>query len=1031
MDAAIEKARATERALQQKYQEFLIDGIKKAAALLNATDLNKLAADAMRYGLIALKVALGAAAVATGVMAAVKWKEWRATVAAKEAQKDFTKALRESAAAMKQQTSASRAATSADRSEAAGSNRARAADIAEARASGSAASADRTEAAASRRAASADMREAAASQRAAAADMREASASMKAAAADLREARASDAAARADMRESMSGGGGFGGGRGRGRGFGRGLGGFGRGLMGLAGRAGGGLLAGSGVKMGGDALRDYLQESGMIGDTGAAWMNVLSDTAAGAVGVGLTAKNPWAALAGGIGGLGVGLYSNWDKLWGGGGDTAKPAAAGSLEEANKAAIEEQLAILGSISSPGGASLLPTDPNQMGQIAPLPTDIGGTAIAALSEETGYTVEQGDTLRNIAEKYGMSYEDILTANPNLKNKDWKAGYKLNMPGMGLNGAGMAAPGANEELVEDAESAAQERHQKELGLIEEQQQSVNSLVNTNTNFSNSLENTAKAMRIFRDLLTSLNSVLGGVDENGNSTAASPGGNFGGAGPGMQFGGDTDKILATIKQMESGNNYQAQNPTSSASGAYQFIDSTWQSLTKKAGIGTEFKSAKDAPAAIQDQIAQMYLQEIMGKAGGDLSKIPTAWFTGNVAGKSSAVSPQQVQAYVQKWMGIYGGMPGGANMAGGMGGNNVLANLGRFNQGLAQGGGMMNGGMMGGGQAAALQIASQYLGMNETTDRQAIAAFLKAGGAALDPKLEAWCAAFVNSSLQQAGIRGSGSAVANSFQNWGVPVSPSQVMAGDVVLETKGKGPGQTGGHVGLGTGSFTGGKIGMLSGNSGNKVTNKMIPADNDIMVRRGTMPMAERGGILKGPDSGYLAMLHGKEAVIPLDNKFTRSQSSEQYTVNGKQVGKKEYDSFMKSHPELQNIQDKVKSMLSTVQGNKADPARLMQAASALMDTNLTGIKDEIVDKNKKIQNSLAQMVTSETTKAIKAVNEANGPMQTMANEMSRSMRKVMEAHTQSMNELAYKLTDMIDALTVSNDTTKKILKKASA
>ena len=53
-------------------------------------------------------------------------------------------------------------------------------------------------------------------------------------------------------------------------------------------------------------------------------------------------------------------------------------------------------------------------------------------------------------------------------------------------------------------------------------------------------------------------------------------------------------------------------------------------------------------------------------------------------------------------------------------------------------------------------------------------------------------------------------------------------------------------------------------------------------------------AERGGIFKGPDSGYPAILHGKEAVIPLDNKFTRTQSSEQYTVNGKPVDKKAYD-----------------------------------------------------------------------------------------------------------------------------------------
>ena len=135
--------------------------------------------------------------------------------------------------------------------------------------------------------------------------------------------------------------------------------------------------------------------------------------------------------------------------------------------------------------------------------------------------------------------------------------------------------------------------------------------------------------------------------------------------------------------------------------------------------------------------------------------------------------------------------------------------------------------------------------------------------------------------------------------------------------------------------------------------------------------------------------------------------------------------------MKANPQLQQLQDKVQSMMSAVQSSKADPTRLMQAATSLMDTNLTGIKDEIIDKNKKIQDSITQMVATETNKAIKAVNEANLPMQTMANQMSGQMRKVMEAHTQSMNELAYKLSEMIDAMNTSNDTTKKILKKANA
>ena len=38
----------------------------------------------------------------------------------------------------------------------------------------------------------------------------------------------------------------------------------------------------------------------------------------------------------------------------------------------------------------------------------------------------------------------------------------------------------------------------------------------------------------------------------------------------------------------------------------------------------------------------------------------------------------------------------------------------------------------------------------------------------------------------------------------------------------------------------------------------------------------LPQLAEGGIVSGPDSGYLAVLHGDEAVIPLDNNYTQGE-----------------------------------------------------------------------------------------------------------------------------------------------------------
>jgi hypothetical protein len=56
-------------------------------------------------------------------------------------------------------------------------------------------------------------------------------------------------------------------------------------------------------------------------------------------------------------------------------------------------------------------------------------------------------------------------------------------------------------------------------------------------------------------------------------------------------------------VKQHESHGNYKAENPTSTASGAYQFIDATWRSYAKRAGF-TGYSHAAFAPPATQDAV-------------------------------------------------------------------------------------------------------------------------------------------------------------------------------------------------------------------------------------------------------------------------------------------------------------------------------------------------------------------------------------------------------------------------------------------
>ena len=141
-------------------------------------------------------------------------------------------------------------------------------------------------------------------------------------------------------------------------------------------------------------------------------------------------------------------------------------------------------------------------------------------------------------------------------------------------------------------------------------------------------------------------------------------------------------------------------------------------------------------------------------------------------------------------------------------------------------------------------------------------------------------------------------------------------------------------------------------------------------------------AARGGIFSGPKSGYPMELHGTEMVAPL-------------TPN---------------------------SLLMSL---------AKMPANQLLDSNMTGIKGSPTSQVRDLQKTVSAIVAKETTQALDSINENNKPIQTISMEITNSMRTMMDANRYTMSELTYKLSEMIDALKQSNDTTKKILKKASA
>jgi len=131
-------------------------------------------------------------------------------------------------------------------------------------------------------------------------------------------------------------------------------------------------------------------------------------------------------------------------------------------------------------------------------------------------------------------------------------------------------------------------------------------------------------------------------------------------------------------------------------------------------------------------------------------------------------------------------------------------------------------------------IEIASTFVGLNETKDRKVIAEFIKkAAGMDVDPAQTPWCASWINAVLQASGVNGNGQQTARSFLKWGTETTePTQ---GDVVVLEGEDGPGGWMGHVGFFVG-MEGDKIKVLGGNQGDSVAVDTFPATMVLGYRR---------------------------------------------------------------------------------------------------------------------------------------------------------------------------------------------------
>ncbi|MEL6893978.1 MAG: hypothetical protein AAFP84_20480 [Actinomycetota bacterium] len=119
---------------------------------------------------------------------------------------------------------------------------------------------------------------------------------------------------------------------------------------------------------------------------------------------------------------------------------------------------------------------------------------------------------------------------------------------------------------------------------------------------------------------------------------------------------------VLATIRYMESRNQFHLPPNKGRASGAYQFIESTWN------GYGG-YQHAYLAPPYVQDERAALDVQMFLDRFDGDVSMVPVMWYFPRAVREPELMDvvpkPQHgniltIREYQTRWMAVFSDLSG-----------------------------------------------------------------------------------------------------------------------------------------------------------------------------------------------------------------------------------------------------------------------------------------------------------------------------------------------------------------------------------